>query len=174
MIRDESVPPASPAAASLATLSQFLSPKSIVIWKEPVTRNELLRHLTDEAWCDHATDQRLKKLEAVLDREQQGSTFFNEEVAFPHARIAGLKGSCVALGLTRGGVSDVKTDKPVECVFLIFSPAERPGEQIHLLALTSKAAQDRQLMEILRSAASPDEIHTAIRSWETLQKSRDE
>jgi mannitol/fructose-specific phosphotransferase system IIA component (Ntr-type) len=71
-------------------------------------------------------------------------------------------------------VSDVKTDKPVECVFLIFSPAERPGEQIHLLALTSKAAQDRQLMEILRSAASPDEIHAAIRNWETLQKAQEE
>jgi two-component system sensor histidine kinase KdpD len=170
MIRDESVPPASPAAASRATLSQFLSPKSIVIWKEPITRNELLRHLTDAAWCDHATDQRLKKLEAVLDREQQGSTFFNEGVAFPHARIAGLKGACVALGMTRSGVSDVTTDKPIECVFLIFSPAEGPGEQIQLLALASKAAQDRQLMESLRSAVAPDEIHAAIRNWETLQK----
>ena len=116
----------------------------------------------------------MKKLEAILDREQQGSTFFNEGVAFPHARIAGLKGSCVALGMTRSGVSDVTTEKPIECVFLIFSPAEGPGEQIQLLALASKAAQDRQLMESLRSAASPDEIHAAIRNWETLQKAQEE
>jgi two-component system, OmpR family, sensor histidine kinase KdpD len=174
MIRDESAPPASPAAASSAALSQFLSPQSIVIWKEPVTRDELLRELTDAAWCDHAADQRLKKLEALLDREQQGSTFFNEGVAFPHARIAGLKGSCVALGLTRHGVSDVKTDKPVECVFLIFSPAEKPGEQIQILALASKAAQDRQLMETIRSVSAPDEIREAIRHWETLQKAQEE
>jgi len=171
MIRDESTAPKRPAEASSAALSQFLSPQSIVIWKEPVTRDELLRQLTDAAWCDQTADQRLKKLEAILEREQQGSTFFNEEVAFPHARIAGLKGSCVALGLTRGGVSDVKTDKPVGCVFLIFSPAERPGEQIYILSLASQAAQDRQLMEGLRSAAAPGEIHAAIRNWETLQKS---
>jgi mannitol/fructose-specific phosphotransferase system IIA component (Ntr-type) len=114
----------------------------------------------------------LKKLEAILDREQQGSTFFNEGVAFPHARIAGLKGSCVALGLTRSGVPDVKTDKPVECVFLIFSPAERPCEQLQILALASKIAQDRQLMESLRSASAPDEIHAAVRNWETLQKAQ--
>jgi mannitol/fructose-specific phosphotransferase system IIA component (Ntr-type) len=124
--------------------------------------------------CDHAADQRFKKLEAILDREQQGSTFFNEGVAFPHARIAGLKGSCVALGLTRHGVSDVKTDKPVECVFLIFSPAEKPGEQIQILALASKAAQDRQLMETIRSVSAPDEIREAIRHWETLQKAQEE
>jgi len=174
MIRDESAPPASPAAASSATLSQFLSPQSIVIWKEPVSRDRLLRELTDAAWCDQAADQRLKKLEAILEREQQGSTFFNEGVAFPHARIAGLKGSCVALGMTREGVSDVTTEKPIECVFLIFSPAEGPGEQIQLLALASKAAQDRQLMESLRSAASPDEIHAAIRNWETIQKAQED
>ncbi|HET6488875.1 MAG TPA: PTS sugar transporter subunit IIA [Syntrophales bacterium] len=174
MIREESTPPAGPAGASSSTLSQFLSPGSIVIWKEPVTRDELLTHLTDAAWCDQASDQRLKKLEAILDREQQGSTFFNEGVAFPHARIAGLKGSCVALGMTRSGVSDVMTDKPIECVFLIFSPAEGPGEQIQLLALASKAAQDRKLMESLRSAASPDEIHAAIHNWETFQKAQEE
>jgi two-component system sensor histidine kinase KdpD len=174
IIRDESAPPASPAEAQSTALSQFLSPRSIVILKEPVTRDELLRELTDAAWCDHAADQRLKKLEAILNREQQGSTFFNEGVAFPHARIAGLEGSCVALGVTRSGVSDVTTDKPIECVFLIFSPAEGPGEQIQLLALASKAAQDRQLMESLRSAASPDEIHAAIRNWETLQKAQEE
>jgi two-component system sensor histidine kinase KdpD len=170
MIRDESAPPASPAEESGATLSQLLSPQSIVIWNEPVTREDLLRQLTDAAWCDHAADQRLKKIEAVLEREQQGSTFFNEGVAFPHARIAGLKGSCVALGLTRGGVSDVTNDKPIECVFLLFSPADGPGEQIQLLALASKAAQDRQLMERLRAASSPDEIHAAVRNWEAGQK----
>ncbi|HEX7540114.1 MAG TPA: PTS sugar transporter subunit IIA [Syntrophales bacterium] len=174
MIRDELVPPASPAEESSAALSRFLSPRSIVIWKEPVTRYELLRHLTDAAWCDHAADQRQKKLEAILDREQQGSTFFNEGVAFPHARIAGLKGSCVALGMTHSGVSDVTTEKPIECVFLIFSPAEGPGEQIQILALASKAAQDRQLMESLRSAVSPDEIHAAIRNWETIQKAQED
>ncbi len=174
MIRDESAPPESPSESSNEALSQFLSPQSIVIWKEPVTRDRLLRDLTNAVWCDHAADQRLKKLEAILDREKQGSTFFNEGVAFPHARIAGLKGSCVALGMTREGVSDVTTEKPIECVFLIFSPAEGPGEQIQLLALASKAAQDRQLMESLRSAASPDEIHAAIRNWETIQKAQED
>jgi two-component system sensor histidine kinase KdpD len=174
LIREETAPPASPAEAPDLTLSRFLSPESVVIWKEPVTRDELLLRLTDAAWCDHAEDMRLKKIEAVLQREQQGSTFFNEGVAFPHARIAGLQGSCVALGMTRGGVSDVTTDKPIECVFLLFSPVESPGEQIQLLALASRAAQDRQLMGNLRSASTAGEIHAAIRSWETLQRAEED
>jgi two-component system sensor histidine kinase KdpD len=72
----------------------------------------------------------------------------------------------VAIGLTRGGVSDVSTEKPIECVFLIFSPADIPDEQIQILGLASKAALDRQLMETLRSARTPGEAYQAIQAWE--------
>jgi mannitol/fructose-specific phosphotransferase system IIA component (Ntr-type) len=101
-----------------------------------------------------------------MERENQGSTFFNEGVAFPHARIEGLKRSCVAIGLTHGGLSDVATEKPIESVFLIFSPADIPDEQIQILGLVSKAALDRQLMDALRQARSPDDAYEAIKEWE--------
>jgi mannitol/fructose-specific phosphotransferase system IIA component (Ntr-type) len=105
-----------------------------------------------------------------MEREEQGSTFFNEGVAFPHARIEGLKRSCVAIGLTHGGLSDVATEKPIESVFLIFSPADIPDEQIQILGLVSKAALDRQLMDTLRSARTPGEVYQAIRAWEIADR----
>jgi mannitol/fructose-specific phosphotransferase system IIA component (Ntr-type) len=63
-------------------------------------------------------------------------------------------------------VPDVVTEKPIECVFLIFSPADIPDEQLQILALASKAAQDRHLMEKLRSAKTPAEVYMAIQNWE--------
>ena len=42
----------------------------------------------------------------ILIREEQGSTFFNEGVAFPHVRVEDLTAPVVALGLTRGGVAE--------------------------------------------------------------------
>jgi len=68
-------------------------------------------------------------LNAILERGEQSSTFFNEGAAFPHVRVNGLTHSVVSLGLTRQGVSDEITEKPVELVFLILSPAQDPDEQ---------------------------------------------
>jgi mannitol/fructose-specific phosphotransferase system IIA component (Ntr-type) len=105
-------------------------------------------------------------LEAIDSREAQGSTFLNEGVAFPHVRIQGLSAPFMALGLPRAGVSDVATDKPIEIVFLILTPAETPAVQVQLLGVASRAAQNRYLMQALRSVATPDEALRAIHDWE--------
>jgi len=168
IIQEESIPSASSPKGDSSGLSHFISKESIIIWDTPVTKDDVLHRLTEAAWCESTIEQRLKGLAVVKEREEQGSTFFNEGVAFPHARIEGLKSSCVAIGLTRSGVSDVVTEKPIECVFLIFSPAEIPDEQLQILALVSKAAQDRHLMDNLRSAKTPAEVYTTIQSWEAV------
>jgi len=169
IIQEEPAFSAPPAQTNHINLSKFISPQSIVIWNAPVAKDDLLQKLTEAAWCESTVDQKIKGLGAIREREEQGSTFFNEGVAFPHARIEGLKDPCVAIGLTRRGVSDVITEKPIECVFLIFSPADIPDEQIQILGFASKAALDRQLMENLRSAMTPDEAYAAIRNWEDFQ-----
>ncbi len=169
IIQEEIVPLVHPPETGSPGLSQFVSPQSIVIWDTPVAKDDVLQNLTESVWCESTREHRLQGLTLIREREKKGSTFFNEGVAFPHARIEGLKSSCVAIGIPRRGVSDVTTEKPIECVFLIFSPADIPDEQIQILGLASKAALDRQLMENLRSASTPDKAYAAIRAWENLQ-----
>jgi mannitol/fructose-specific phosphotransferase system IIA component (Ntr-type) len=102
----------------------------------------------------------------ITKREEQGSTFFNEGVAFPHVRFEGLAAPVVALGLTKEGVTDVATEKPIEIVFLIISPAQAPDTQVKLLGLASRAAQNRHLLQSLRSARTPEEAMRMILNWE--------
>ncbi|MCE5276240.1 MAG: PTS sugar transporter subunit IIA [Deltaproteobacteria bacterium] len=155
-------------------LSTFVAQQGIVIWDEPVERHLVLQVLTDAAArCTTHNHQRLKYLSAILEREDQGSTFFNEGVAFPHARIAGIERACVAIGLTHRGVSDIATESPIDVVFLILSPQENPDLQIRILSLASKAAQDRQLMERLRKASSSEEVIEAIHGWEFSQVNKE-
>jgi two-component system sensor histidine kinase KdpD len=162
----------SPGDASTG-LSPFLSQQGIIIWNDPVERDILLQRLIESAArCANSPHQSLKYLSAILERESQGSTFFNEGVAFPHARIEGLERACVTIGLTHGGVSDVMTDKPIECVFLILSPLENPDQQIQLLGLASRLAQDRRLIENLRSVLTPGEAYEAIRAWGYVQENK--
>jgi mannitol/fructose-specific phosphotransferase system IIA component (Ntr-type) len=105
--------------------------------------------------------------QALKKREEQGSTFFNEGVAFPHVRFDGLTTPVVAVGLTKQGVSDVSTEIPIELVFLIFSPAQNPDTQVQILGLVSRAGQNRLLLQSLRSVQTPQEAMKVIFDWET-------
>jgi two-component system sensor histidine kinase KdpD len=166
--------PVSPPAAEPLSLSRLLSPRRIIIWNEPVRKEAVLGDLVDTLWSGTPTIAPSRILDAVLDREKQGTTFFNEGVAFPHARIEGLPSSIVSLGLTRGGVSDEPTEKPIDLVFLILSPAQSPDEQVKILGLASRAARDRQLRQSLLVSKSPEEALAAIAAWESDEARRKE
>ncbi len=158
----------SPAAAS-PVMSDFLSPGRILIWDRPVGKDAVLRALAGIA----AEGGRGLDAEAVFGevakREAQGSTFFNEGVALPHARIEKLSHPIIAVGVTRKGITDVSTEVPVEYVFLILSPVETPETQIRLLGAVSRASRNRQLAGTLAHCRTPAEVFEAIRDWETMQ-----
>lgn len=147
-------------------LSRWLSPERVVIWDTPVTKEEALRELAEACVPEGDIAGAGHLFEAIMKREEQGSTFFNEGVAFPHVRIEALRAPAVAIGLAREGVLDVATEKPVEIIFLILSPLDSPETQVKLLAQASRAAQNRHLLQTLRSLRSPEEIVDAIAKWE--------
>ena len=122
-----------------------------------------------------ANDDGIEDVEAlfksIMNREEQGSTFFNEGVALPHVRFDDLTAPVVAVGLTKLGVSDVSTEKPIELVFLILSPARTPDTQVQILGLASRAAQNRRLLQSLRSVRTSQEAMKAIFDWEAYDES---
>ncbi len=147
----------------------LLSPRRIVIWNQPVTKELALRTLVDAAIAGGSCGDPATVLEAVLRRETQGSTFFNEGVAFPHARIEKLDAPLIAMGVTRQGVSDVSTDKPVEFIFLVLSPESSPDTQVRVLGILARASRNRHLLLSIKSARTAEEILAAIRDWDAQQ-----
>jgi two-component system sensor histidine kinase KdpD len=163
------VPPAGgpgPSPADRPRLSLLTSRERVVIWETAVEKETVLRTLASTVQRGAGTEAAESMFESIMKREAQGSTFFNEGVAFPHVRVEGLAAPVIALGLIREGIIDVATDKPIEIVFLILSPAETPDIQVKLLGLASRASQNRSLMQALRSARSPEEAMRAISDWE--------
>jgi len=165
----EEAPPAAPAegpdvpSAAPLRLGLLSSPRHIVIWETAVEKETVLRRLASTLPRDAGTGPGESVFESIMKREAQGSTFFNEGVAFPHVRVEGLADPVIAVGLTREGIIDVATDKPIEIVFLILSPAQTPDIQVKLLGLASRAAQNRALMQALRTVRTPEEAIRAIR-----------
>ena len=158
-----------PPQAGGPSLSRRLAASRIVIWDEPVPKETVLRTLASTFGKEEGIGDEKALFSAILKREEQGSTFFNEGVAFPHVRVPGLSGPAIALGLTRKGVPDVSTEKPMEIVFLILSPEEEPNTQVELLALAGRAARNRSLLRSLASCKTGEEVLAAIRDSETAQ-----
>jgi two-component system sensor histidine kinase KdpD len=167
-LEEEEVPILGPEAgpADRLFLSGLLAPQRIVIWDLAVDKETVLRTLASSAAAMKGTPAPDALFEAIMAREAQSSTFFNEGVAFPHVRVDGLSAPVAALGLLREGVIDVATDKPVEIVFLLLSPADPPATQVKLLALASRASQNRSLMQALRSVRTPEDALLAIHDAE--------
>jgi two-component system sensor histidine kinase KdpD len=166
----ETGPPPEPAplAVRRPLLSSRLDPKRIIIWDAPVEKEAVLRALA-ATFGGEGIESPGSLFEAVMAREAQGSTFFNEGAAFPHVRVQGLEHPAVALGLTKKGVADVATDKPIGIVFLILSPANSPETQVQLLGLTGRIAQNRRLVQTLLATGTAEEAFRAIGDWESQE-----
>lgn len=154
--------------APVPILGSLLSSGRIVIWNLPVRKELALRVLVDAAVGSGMGDP-ATVLGMVLKREEEGSTFFNEGVAFPHARVERLDAPVVAMGVTRGGVRDVTTERPVDVIFLVLTPAEMPDEQVRILGILARVSRNRHLLLKIQSCRTPEEVLSAVREWEAQQ-----
>ena len=105
----------------------------------------------------------------VLKREEEGSTFFNEGVAFPHARVENLENPVVAMGVTRQGVVDSSLEKPMEYIFLVLTPADSPDTQVQILGILARVSRNRHLLLKIQSCRTPEEVLLAVQEWEAQQ-----
>jgi two-component system sensor histidine kinase KdpD len=153
--------------AASPTLGGLVAPERIVLWEQAATKQEIIERLV-KASCAGVDAGYEQILAEVLQRETQGSTFFNEAVAFPHARIDGISVPMIAIGITKEGVLDVQTDKPIECVFLILTPAQDPSAHVQILGLAAEAARNRHLLQMLKTASSAEDVVSMLKDCEML------
>ncbi|HUO09383.1 MAG TPA: PTS sugar transporter subunit IIA [Phycisphaerae bacterium] len=159
-------PAASPQAPATGALSSVLDPTRVIVWTEPVTREEILRDVVNAAHRAAPELDPQAVLRLLHARETQGSMFLNEGVALPHVRVPNLSATVPILGLVRGGVIDVATERPIELVFGLMSPENQPTEHLKLLAAAARAFQDRNLRRALAAAKTPQQAYAAIEASE--------
>jgi len=158
-----------PHASGRTVLSDLISPRGIVIWNQPVRKEIALRTLVDAAVGGGGIVDPASILGLVLKREEEGSTFFNEGVAFPHARVENLANPVVAMGVTRQGVENLSLEKPVEYIFLVLTPTESPDIQVRILGILARVSRNRHLLLKIQACRTPEEVLSAVQDWEAQQ-----
>ncbi len=150
-----------------------LSRTTALVWEEPIEKEEAIRRLLDSC---RGVGKKLKESawESVLEREQQGGTFVGEDVAIPHARIAGLSRPLMAIGIGRGGIQEQGTGRKVRIMMLLLSPFDPPESHLEMLGLISRMARDDQWRKDVLASRKPADIMRAIQRWEAGQRNSNE
>lgn len=102
-------------------------------------------------------------VEALIEREQAGSTGVGHGVAVPHARIEGLtRMRGIFLRLEHPIDFGAVDDQPVDLIFALLSPAQGGAEHLRSLARVSRVLRQGDLREQLRQARTADAIHVLL------------
>jgi two-component system, OmpR family, sensor histidine kinase KdpD len=139
-----------------------LSKASVLLWEESIEKEEAMRQLL------HAClrgNQEIKESawEALLEREQQGGTYVGEDVAIPHARIAGLREPLVALGVGRAGIQDREAGRTMRIMILLLSETDPPENHVAMLGVISRMVRDDQWRKEVLGAEKASDVVRMMR-----------
>jgi mannitol/fructose-specific phosphotransferase system IIA component (Ntr-type) len=115
-------------------LVDYLAPRSFLAPLRAADRFEAIAQLCQAVSAAAKLEARLIE-DAVQTREKMMPTGMGKGVAVPHARIDGVAGPVVAIGLSQGGVDfDAPDGRAAQIICLILSPRDDDGAQVSLLA----------------------------------------
>ncbi|HWE47732.1 MAG TPA: PTS IIA-like nitrogen regulatory protein PtsN [Caulobacteraceae bacterium] len=102
-------------------------------------------------------------LDALLEREAQGSTGVGQGVAVPHARLPDLdRLSAVFLKLEQPIAFDAVDDRPVDLMCVLLAPKDAGVEHLRALARISRTLRQGELREQIRHARSADAVYALM------------
>ena len=142
-----------------------LSQMTALVWEEALGMEEAIRGLLD-SFRHIGKEQKIRALNALLEREQQGGTLVGEDVAIPHARVDGLSQPLIAIGVGKKGVQDLDSGRKAKIIALLLSPVDPPEKHIETLGIISRMAADDQWRKDVLAAGKSAEIMRAIQRWE--------
>ena len=135
------------------TISRLLSPDTISLTAEAATK-EALFLVAANAFAERVGINSAQILEALLMREQLGSTGLGQGVGIPHGRLKGLKQVAgMFYRLSKPVPFDAPDNRPVDLVFFLLVPEQSTEEHLQLLSELAQGFSDPDFRECLRKAA---------------------
>ena len=142
-------------------LADFVLPEAILSDLRARTKEEAVREMVDALHAEGFVGEadREDVVQAILRREQLGTTGVGDGVAMPEARHPAVARMVGTIALSRGGVKfDAMDGGPVHILFLVVSPPSRPGEFLQAEEMISRLLLNDDFRDRLRRAGTRDEV----------------
>lgn len=110
-------------------------------------------------------DQHSSIVEAVLKREELGSTGIGRGVAVPHTKHPSVSELVGTVAVSENGVDfDSLDGEKVHLLFLLISPPDRPGDHLRALENISRQLRDDTFCRFLKQSKTPKDV------WQLLEE----
>lgn len=110
-------------------------------------------------------DEHESIVEAILNREQLGSTGIGRGVAVPHTKHPSVNELVGTVAVSEDGVDfDSLDGEKVHLLFLLVSPPDRPGDHLRALENISRQLRDETFCRFLKQSKTPDDV------WQLLEE----
>ena len=146
-------------------LSDFLSPERVLANITSTTKKDALKEISEFVSNVEQVDVLSSKhlFNAILDREELGSTGIGDGVAIPHAKIHGLTELCACFARSAHGVNFESIDsQPVQLIFMLLVPENSAGMHLKALARISRVLKESEFREELIAAKDSKELYDAF------------
>ena len=143
-------------------VSDILSTDSVFAELKANNKRQLLQELSVKAATVTKLDEGTLS-DAIMERENLGSTGYGRGTAFPHARIEGAKTVKAVFARLSSPIDfDAIDTKPVDLVFMLISPETDGADHLTALATLSRILKNDDTCDKLRKAKSKEEIYAIL------------
>jgi len=143
-------------------LSSLLKDGVILVSQSAESRKQILNTMANAVGDKLNIDSR-DVLDAVIERENLGSTGVGEGVAIPHARIEGLSAPIgVFVRLHEGVDFDAIDGRECDLIFMLLAPHSSGADHLRALAQVSRTFRSADMRARLRTAASADDVRAVL------------
>jgi PTS system fructose-specific IIA component/PTS system nitrogen regulatory IIA component len=104
-------------------------------------------------------------VEAILKREELGSTGIGRGVAVPHTKHPSIDKLIGTVAISENGVNfDSLDGEKVHLLFLLVSPPDRPGDHLRALENISRQLRNDTFCRFLKQSKKPEDV------WQLLEE----
>jgi PTS system fructose-specific IIA component/PTS system nitrogen regulatory IIA component len=147
--------------------ADFICREAIVTQLTADTKQDVIRRIATSLMeaGKIAEDQFEGIVEAILKREELGSTGIGRGVAVPHTKHSTIDKLFGTVAVSEEGVDfDSLDGEKVHLLFLLVSPPDRPGDHLRALENISRQLRDDTFCRFLKQSTSPDDV------WQLLEE----
>jgi PTS system fructose-specific IIA component/PTS system nitrogen regulatory IIA component len=152
--------------------SDFVKADSIKADLMATDKESVIRELVSSLICNGQldSDEHENIVQAILKREELGSTGIGRGIAVPHTKHPSVDQPIGTVGVSIAGVDFHSLDgEKVQLFFLLISPPDRPSDHLRALENISKQLQDDTFCRFLKQSKTAQDIQQILEEADNNQ-----
>ncbi|MCQ1770324.1 PTS sugar transporter subunit IIA [Neorhizobium galegae] len=142
-------------------LGDYLPPENIVLDLAPPSKAILIKQLSILA-AERLALGAGEIVRVLTNRETLGSTGIGAGIAIPHANVKGLdRHFCLFARLAKPVDFEAVDDEPVDLVFLLLNPENRP-DHLNILSCIARRVREEETAAAIRRVTTPQDVYSRL------------